>query len=646
MKKFLLLSLFMLIQISMWSQSNDKRNCGSMEALQNLQAIDPGIISKMQQIENHTAAFISAKHNNANTIQSVITIPVVFHVVYSSSSQNISDAQIQAQVDQLNKDFARLNTDASATPSAFSSIAATTGIQFCLAVRDPNGNPTSGIERRQTTVSSFGTNDNIKYYSKGGLDAWPANSYLNFWSGNLSGGLLGYAQFPGGPNATDGVVCLYSSIGSMLKPGTALHYDLGRTATHEVGHWLNLRHIWGDDGGSCSGSDLVGDTPNQGAENYGCPSFPRTDGCSPSSPGVMFMNYMDYTYDNCMNMFTSGQSSRMNALFVSGGSRLSMLSSQGCVSGSGSSCGISSGQTSSGITTSAATLSWGPVSGALNYNIQYRVLSSSWINTSSSGTSIVLTGLAEGSNYEWQVQAVCSASTGSFSSSYFFTTLSSGTCPDNYESNNTSGTAKSISANADLSATISSATDVDWFSFSTSKPNTKVKIVLSNLSADYDVILYSSSLAQLGVSQNRGTANETIIYNQKNPRNYYVKVIGYNSAFSSSCYTLRANTGSSNWREISEPNGIPASVNNTLENLSIYPNPTSGMLNINFAANENGKATIRVMDLIGRSIFTQPINVYNGINKLTVDLKDKNMGIYFIEIQNEESRMIQRFIIK
>src|SRR5207253_634101 len=120
------------------------------------------------------------------------------------------------------------------------------------------------------------------------------------------------AQFPGGPASTDGVVVLYSSVGSIASPGTELHYNLGRSATHEIGHWLNLFHIWGDDNGSCNGSDQVSDTPNQGNNNFGCPSFPHTDNCA-SGNGVMFMNYMDYTDDDCMNMFTAGQKDRMQA---------------------------------------------------------------------------------------------------------------------------------------------------------------------------------------------------------------------------------------------------------------------------------------------------------------------------------------------
>ncbi|UOQ72750.1 M43 family zinc metalloprotease [Hymenobacter cellulosilyticus] len=203
----------------------------------------------------------------------------------------------------------------------FAGLAANTNVQFVLAKRTPTGAATTGIVRKQTKVSSWSTNDAVKSSKRGGDDAWDATKYLNLWVCNLGQGLLGYAQFPGGSPATDGVVVLYSS----LPGGTAKPYDKGRTATHEVGHWLNLRHIWGD--ASC-GNDLVSDTPTQQTANYGCPAFPHVT-CN--NQGDMSMNYMDYTDDACMYMFSTGQASRMNALFAAGGARAGLVTSQGGV---------------------------------------------------------------------------------------------------------------------------------------------------------------------------------------------------------------------------------------------------------------------------------------------------------------------------
>lgn len=319
------------------SMAQQVRNCGTMPHLHEMENNDPLLKSKMQDIELRSQNWIKLQEGTANKTTAVVTIPVVVHVLYRTASENISDAQILSQIDILNKDFRKLNTDINLVPSAFAGLASDCEIEFCLAQRDPNGNATNGIVRKQTTATSFSYSSNaIKYSSSGGDNAWNSAQYLNIWVGTLSGGVLGYAQFPGGAAATDGVAILNTAFGNT---GTAAApFNKGRTATHEVGHWLNLFHIWGDDGTACTGSDQVTDTPNQGAENYGTPSFPKTDACSPSSPGVMFMNYMDYVdYDVAMFMFTAGQKARMLAALNT--YRTGILTSQGCVPPSTGSCG-------------------------------------------------------------------------------------------------------------------------------------------------------------------------------------------------------------------------------------------------------------------------------------------------------------------
>ncbi len=271
-----------------------------------------------EQIEAHTAQWapIVAQQRDAGQ-SNVVTIPVVFHVIYANSTENIPDSKILEQMQTLNDDFRRLNSD----QDNIWSQAADTEIEFCLASFDPNGAPTNGILRVPTTVSSFGSNDNMKFSSSGGSDAWPADQYMNFWVCNLGGGLLGYAQFPGGPASTDGIVCGYPFVGNN-GPGAG-NYNLGRTATHEIGHWLNLRHIWGD--GGCSEDDFVTDTPESDGANYGCAL-----GHVSCNTEDMVQNYMDYSDDACMNLFTAGQAVRMQALFQPGGARVGLLTSNGC----------------------------------------------------------------------------------------------------------------------------------------------------------------------------------------------------------------------------------------------------------------------------------------------------------------------------
>jgi ABC-type taurine transport system substrate-binding protein len=210
----------------------------------------------------------------------------------------------------LNCDFRRTNPDFGTTTAAYLPLATDASIEFFLATSTPGGGPSNGIERRQTTVASFGHDDGVKSAASGGMDAWPSANYLNLWVCELGGGLLGYAQFPGGPAGTDGVVILQSAFGT--RGTAAAPFNLGRTATHEIGHWLNLNHIWGDDGTGCSGTDNVADTPNQGGPNYQAPTFPHVS-CSNGPNGDMFMNYMDYVDDRAMVMFTAGQVARMQA---------------------------------------------------------------------------------------------------------------------------------------------------------------------------------------------------------------------------------------------------------------------------------------------------------------------------------------------
>jgi len=308
-----MLALGLIIGIS--TVLTAQRNCGSMEYLDMQIQQDTKRLEKMERIENHTRNFMD--HQETRAVNGVVTIPVVVHVIYNTSAENISDLQVQSQIAVLNADFRRMNSDADNVWSQ----AQDSEIEFCLASLDPNGNSTTGITRTSTSTTAFGTNDQMKYSSSGGKDAWNSSAYMNLWVCDISGGILGYAQFPGGAASTDGVVIDYQYIGTM---GTATSpFDLGRTATHEVGHWLNLRHIWGD--GGCSVDDFVSDTPSSDAANYGCALSHVS--CSTLD---MVQNYMDYSDDACMNLFTSGQNVRMRALFDTGGARASLLNSAAC----------------------------------------------------------------------------------------------------------------------------------------------------------------------------------------------------------------------------------------------------------------------------------------------------------------------------
>lgn len=398
----------------------DKRICGSNDHWHQLTQQQPELIQNRLHIEQQTAMYSNDPILNAKK-RNVITIPVVVHVVYNTATQNISDAQILSQIAILNQDFRRLNPDFNSTPIPFQAVSADCQFEFVLARRDPNGDSTTGITRTYTPVSTFTLNDNVKKTNMGGKDPWPSTDYLNIWVCRLANGMLGYAQFPGGPALTDGVVCsfrAFGNTGAVLPP-----YNKGRTCTHEVGHWLNLFHIWGDDGGSCNGSDLVNDTPNQASENYGCPSYPKLS-CNNGPHGEMFVNYMDYTDDACMSMFTAGQKMRMDVLFLQGGVRSSILNSLGAqYPNTPLTCGNVNVTNVSTLTHQSATILWDSIVGATQYQFQYRTVgANNWNTFTLSVPTASISNLNANTNYEYQIQTICNGYPSALSPIFVFTT--------------------------------------------------------------------------------------------------------------------------------------------------------------------------------------------------------------------------------
>jgi len=290
-----------------------------MEHLAWMKKKDPGLEQRMKDIEVRMKQWVeeTASHRQAALPD---VIPIVFHVLYANSAQNVSDQTIYNTLQALNEDYGRTNPDTNLTPAVWKPIAASTNIQFCLAQRDPNGAVTNGIERRQTSAGPFDVDDVCKFYGSGGLDAWDVTKYFNIWICDLVPGLGGYGEFPtGNYSNTFGNVTDYTLIGLT-----------GWVASHECGHCFNLRHIWADDGGSCAFSDNVSDTPNQAdATSSPCPTFPYTDACQPNSPGIMFMNYMDYGSEACKNIFTVGQANRAHSALYNL-AYASLLTSDGC----------------------------------------------------------------------------------------------------------------------------------------------------------------------------------------------------------------------------------------------------------------------------------------------------------------------------
>jgi hypothetical protein len=258
----------------------------------------------------------------------VVNIPVVVHVVYNTAAENISDEQILSQIEVLNSDFSASNPEIqSIVPPMFEPVVGNIGFRFCLATKDPDGNATTGISRTHTDNNiGIGGTAAIHYTAQGGHDAWPIDKYLNIWVAKFAGGIGGVATFPGeGPDAEQGIQISYKQFGTVGTAATP-PYNLGRTATHEIGHYFNLEHVWGPNQNSCcTEDDGVLDTPVS-CEDYlhECPSGTTFSCLAPD----MWMNFMNYTDDACMAMFTLGQKQRMYEALEN--FRAGLLSSDGC----------------------------------------------------------------------------------------------------------------------------------------------------------------------------------------------------------------------------------------------------------------------------------------------------------------------------
>ncbi len=440
-----------------------------------------------------------------------------------------------------------------------------------------------------------------------------------------------------------------------------------------------------------------------------------------------------------MNIFTAGQKTRMQALFGTGGSRVSLTTSLGCVAPSGTTCNVPTGLASSSVTSSSATVSWGAATGAVSYNLQYKTstastwttvnttatsyalsgltssttynyqvstvcasassaystaasfttsatgstcnaptglaagsitttgatlswaaatgavsysvqyktaAASTWTTVTTTATSYALSGLAAGTSYNAQVATVCSAATSAYGTAITFSTTSAG-CTDVWESNNTSGTAKTIAVNTDITALIGTSTDADWYKFTNTSAASRIRVNLSNLAGDYDVRLYRGTSTQVGISQLGGTSAEQIIYNTTTVATYYIKVYGYGGAYSASqCYTLRANTSASNFREglFEEEQAVELVGSSGL--MSLYPNPARDKVMVDYLGTTNGLIRIQLFDAMGRQVVNTQESVVEGPATYGVPLPALGKGMYVLQILDGDQRYQQRLLIE
>lgn len=574
----------------------------------------------------------------------IIYIPVVVHVIHNGDAygtgENITDEQVESQITVMTQDFRRL----AGTPGFNTNpVGADSTIEFVLAKVDPNGNPTNGINRVNLCQASWSTGDIDSTVKPATI--WDPNSYMNMWSVNFTdGSLLGYAQFPdgsglagmpasGGPANSDGVVAGYRFFGSSdLTTGNfAPPFDKGRTMTHEVGHYLGLRHIWGD--GGCAVDDFCADTPAAAGANGGCPV--GTNSC-PAPGNDMIENYMDYTDDTCMNIFTNDQKTRMLTVMNVSPRRASLKTSTKdlpiplfandaeviienyCTGGGGCSAGhkvMLYNRGTSNLT--SATISYNVDGGTpYTYNWSGNLSANSYemitlSTTETSGTfNVSITGANGGADQRGTNNAdSASFSFGAGPTDYAYTTFHMTLVTDDY------------------------GYETSW-----------------ELKNSSDVVVYSGGAG--GVYPNNTTVYDA---DWTLPADCYTFTIndeygdGICCAYGSGSYTITTNSGATTVatggnfaasESVSFTNASLSNNNFALDAISIYPNPTRDILNISIPSQLGTNVSYEVMNYLGQNV----LKASSSNTNFSVNTSSFSSGVYFIKLQTEGGSKTFRFI--
>jgi len=599
MKKIFALYITCLFSVCVFAQEETIR-CGNALHQAALQAEYPDFKENVNAKLTQATMAISQAQHKSNDV--VYTLPVVVHVVHKNSTENISDIQIQSQLDILNLDYRRMNADVGQVPGLFANLAADAEIEFCLASVDPNGNSTTGITRTQTNVNSFSvTSDNVKSDASGGKSPWDTNRYLNIWICQITGGTLGYATPPGTPASRDGVVIGYTYFGDT---GTATFpYNEGRTGTHEVGHYLGLRHIWGD--GNCGIDDGINDTPLQEAGYGGCPNFGSTSTISCGSQD-MFMNYMDYTNDACMFMFTQNQVDLMRYVIENYRSTLMQSSAVACDPTGGAGCrDLEDGSLTMGFEDGENFGSWDIVNNNGDSNL--------WEQVNNDQADPEVAGSRSGSNF-----IVYSYNTYNNADDWFFSP-----CID-------------LKAGRDYKLSFWYATAEGT---NTAYPE-KLGIALT-LSPLPDFTTYQD-LSELAQPYNSGLPNNNYA---KHELEFFTETdatihIGFHCHSDADQFALMID-------DINIIDITTVSTQNTIasEAFQVYPNPVSDQLVVDFNFDKTiENLQVNLVDLTGKIIHTTTLENY-ATGNLQLDVNQYPSGVYFLQVQADKQMTTEKIVI-
>jgi hypothetical protein len=689
-----------------------QRTCATHEKTQELMQTVPGFAAHHEEMKAYLRN-TSQTHlfNKPNAPQVVVTIPVVFHVLYKNATQNISDAQILSQLAVLNADYRKLNTDFnSVVPSAFRPLGADMEITFCLATRTPTGAVTTGITRK-SVASSFSFDNN--YYAASGQPAWDPTKYLNIWVGKFTdNSLLGFAYLPDSAGANyDGLCISYTAFGTT---GTAAApFNKGRTATHEIGHYFGLDHPWGADDSNCNttaNSDGVADTPATNNPYYNCPTFPsNTNACNTTANGSMFMNYMDYVNDACMYMFTLNQSTRMQTAMANGTYRKFLgthglcntapvpptaaftIPASGCVgnavtavnssSGSPSPTYLWSSSPSTGVTFSSTTATAPTITFANTGNYTVTLVASSSAGSPSTSTKVITINncvlsqcdtlvnpgdqlvnytipSANGGGYvagnngysdkikaEYHTQAGISGNRVTGVITYFYKNGNNGTGGSNtgtlsielYNGNNTSGPA---------GAAVKSES-VTLGTINTNGVQNQTILAYSHTFATPYTLTANEFFAGIKLPT---TSGDTAVVYMMDTLNGPATNTAWEYWSSNAWYAF---SNASAWGGNSTlgifPIVCPASVGLAASELnsqiSIFPNPSSGIINLAFALKNQSNVKIEVTNMLGQTVYSETDNNVSAETK-TIRLNDAAKGVYLITVSTASEKLIRKVVIE
>jgi PKD repeat protein len=689
MKKLFALILINLFYYQIFAQENPIIPCVTTENLQDLLSKDPSLYEKIEKFEKELEEY---QHNPATT-KSVRIIPTVVHVIHMYGSENISKAQIENQIATLNLDMNRLNSDTTNTPAPFAAVAANCQIEFRLAKIDPNGNCTDGIVRVYSPLTNGPVNrDDVKAVSY-----WPSNKYFNIWvvknidNGGGQGTILGYAQYPGfGPATTDGIVVRADYFGSI---GTGNTGYKGRTTTHEVGHWLGLLHIWGD---ATCGNDYVTDTPPHEAANSGCPTFPykANNSCGAGANGEMYVNYMDYTNGGCQNMFTQGQKAVMD--FVLNGTRANLWSASNLAATGvdGSQTGICAPKADfkadkificAGQSVTFTDLSWnGPVEvrnwsftggtpstssdsmPVITYNtpgtypVSLTVSNASGSNTktqiayinvspSPGGPTPLFESFEDAQpipNNRWLVNNPDNGTTWTVSSAAGATGIYSARILNNAANYN--NVDELISTTYNMSGVTSASIKFKVaYAQRTSSTNDILRLFVSGNCGQTWALRWSQSGSTLATAPITSSNFVPTATQWKEVTVSNIPATNFTSNFRFK-FTFESAGGNNIYIDDINLNIISSmDENSSIKELSIYPNPSNGVVNIEYTAEKELQTNFTIHDITGRLVLQQQSQSSIGKNKFTINQNSTlRPGMYVLSIENEEGKYSQRLIIE